>query len=139
VLFGILGLFTAYIPYYGLKYVEESIPQWFHVAVFLFTLVCTAIAWLTDFSRDEKTDAKFIDETLAKEDIKSTLLEPLYYTFKTKSQRYKASHFSVLDEIDDQIHSISGESVIHYILWSLLTIVMILELCLLSPHVYGMK
>ena len=75
--------------------------------------------------------------TLKKEDIKSTLLEPLYYTFKTKSQRYKASHFSVLDEVDDQIHSISGESVIHYLLWMLLVIVMILELCLFSPKVIG--
>ena len=43
----------------------------------------------------------------------------------------------MLDEVDDQIHSISGESVIHYLLWMLLVIVMILELCLFSPKVIG--
>ena len=137
VLFGTLGLATSYIPYYLLKFVNEQMPGMFHVAVVLITLIYAAVAWLTDFSRDEKTDAKFITESLKQEDIKSTLLEPLYYTFKTKSQRYKASHFSVLDEIDDQIHSISGESVIHYLLWLLLVIVMIAELCCLSFKVIG--
>ena len=140
ILFGGFGLLTAFAPYYVLKFVNDNMSGWsgwFHIAVFLITIVYALVAWLTDFSRDEKTDAKFITETLKKEDIKSTLLEPLYYTFKTKSQRYKASHFSVLDEIDDQIHSLSGESVIHYILWSLLVIVMILELCLFSPKMFG--
>ena len=120
-----------------MRFVNDSIPGLFHVAVALISIIYAVVAWLTDFSREEKADAKFINETLKNEDIKSTLLEPLYYTFKTKSQRYKASHFSVLDEIDDQIHSLSGESVIHYLLWSLLVIVMILELCLFSPKVIG--
>jgi hypothetical protein len=136
-LFGAFGLATSFAPYYALKFVNEHAPAWFHVAVFFISLIYALIARLTDFSRDEKADAKFITDTLKTEDIKSTLLEPLYYTFKTKSQRYKASHFSVLDEVDDQIHSISGESVIHYLLWSLLVIVMILELCLFSPKVIG--
>lgn len=136
-LFGGLGLFTSYIPYYGLRYVNQELPQWFHAAVLLFTVLYALVAWLTDFRREQKTDAKFISETLKKEDINSTLLEPLYYCFKTKSQRYKATHFSALDEIADQVHSISGESVIHYLLWTLLVVVMILELCLFSPKVIG--
>jgi serine/threonine protein kinase len=136
-LFGGFGLITAFAPFYSLRFVNSQIPGLFHVAVLLFTAIYVFVAKLTDFSRDEKTDAKFINETLKKEDIKSSLLEPLYYTFKTKSQRYKASYFGVLDEIDDQIHSISGESTIHYALWSLLVIVMIVDLCLLSFHVFG--
>lgn len=136
-LFGGFGLITAFAPFYALRFIDREVPALFHVVVLLFTAVYAFVAKISDFSRDEKADAKFINETLKKEDIKSTLLEPLYYTFKTKSQRYKASHFSVLDEIDDQIHSISGESNIHYALWSLLVIVMIVELCLFSFHVIG--
>jgi hypothetical protein len=136
-LFGAFGLATSFAPYYALKFVNEQAPAWFHVTVFFISIIYAVVARLTDFSREEKADAKFITDTLKTEDIKSTLLEPLYYTFKTKSQRYKASHFSVLDEVDDQIHSFSGESVIHYLLWSLLVIVMILELCLFSPKVIG--
>lgn len=138
-LFGGLGLLTSFIPYYILRYMDASHPSLFHLAVVLLTVLYALAAWLSDFSRDQKTDTKFINEALKKQDVKSTLLEPLYYTFKTKSQRYKASHFGVLDEIDDQLHSVSGESVIHYILWSLLALVLILELCLFSPKVIGWK
>jgi hypothetical protein len=65
------------------------------------------------------------------------LLEPLYFAFKTKSQRYKSTYYGVLGEIEDHINSLSGESVIHYLLWSLMALVMILELCLFSPSVIG--
>ena len=136
-LFGSLGFLSAYITFFLLRVVEEQMPSMFHVAVLLFTAVYFFVAWFTDLSREHKTDTKFINDALKKEDIKSTLLEPLYFTFKTKSSRYKSSHFSVLDEVDDHIHSLSGESVIHYILWSLLTIVLICELCMLSPKLFG--
>lgn len=138
-LFGSLGLLSAFITYFILKTVDTHVPAIFHLVVLLLTAVYILIAWYTDLSREHKTDTKFINDALKKEDIKSTLLEPLYYTFKTKSSRYKSSHFSVLDEVDDHIHSLSGESVIHYIMWSLLTIVMIGELCLFSPKLIGWK
>ena len=138
-LFGSLGLLSAFITYFILKTVDTHVPAIFHLVVLLLTAVYILIAWYTDLSREHKTDTKFINDALKKEDIKSTLLEPVYYTFKTKSSRYKSSHFSVLDEVDDHIHSLSGESVIHYIMWSLLTIVMIGELCLFSPKLIGWK
>ena len=68
---------------------------------------------------------------LRQEDIKSSLLEPLYYTFKTRSVRYKASRFGLLDELNDHVRSMSGESVIHYILWTLMALVMIVDLIFL--------
>ena len=136
-LFGSLGLLSAYLTFFLLKFVESSVPSLFHLAVLLITGIYFFVAWYTDLSREHKTDTKFINDALKKEDIKSTLLEPLYFTFKTKSSRYKSSHFSVLDEVDDHIHSLSGESVIHYILWSLFAIVMICELFLLSPQLFG--
>ena len=136
-LFGSIGLLSAYATFFLLRAVETHVPSLFHLAVLLLTVVYFFVAWYTDLSREHKTDTKFINDALKREDIKSTLLEPLYYTFKTKSSRYKSSHFSVLDEVDDHIHSLSGESVIHYILWSLFTIVMICELFLLSPQLFG--
>ena len=136
---GGVGLLTAYGPYYALNYVNSHYPAWFHAAVLGITAIYVAVAKLTDFSRDQKLDKKFVNEALAHQDIKTTLLEPLYFAFKTKSQRYKATHFSVLDEIEDHINSLSGESVIHYILWTLLALVMIIELCLFSPLVIGWK
>jgi hypothetical protein len=136
---GAVGGLTAYIPYYFLRWVENSHAEWFHAAVLLLTLIYVAIAKLTDFSRDKVLDSKFVNKSLSEQDIKTTLLEPLYFAFKTKSQRYKSTYYGVLDEIEDQINSLSGESIIHYLLWSLMALVMIAELCLFSPKVVGWK
>ncbi len=73
------------------------------------------------------------------DDIKSELLEPLYYTFKTKSYRYKSSKFGLLDDVQNQVHSVAGESVLHYMLWSALVGIMILELVVFSPKLLNVS
>ena len=73
------------------------------------------------------------------DDIKSTLLEPLYYTFKTKSYRFKGSKFGLLDDVTDQVRSISGESVLHYVLWSLLALIFVVDFIVFSPSLMNVK
>ena len=90
------------------------------------------VCHLTDFRGDQKADSKLIAEVL-ENDIKSTLLEPLYYTFKTKSYRYNGSKFGMLNDVTDQVRSISGESVLHYILWSVLALIFVLNFIIFSP------
>ncbi len=72
-------------------------------------------------------------------DIKSTLLEPLFYTFKTKSYRFKGSKFGLLNDVTDQVRSISGESVLHYILWSVLVLVFVLDFIIFSPSLLNVS
>ena len=133
ILFGVMGLLSAYVPYYLLKCVEQNKPSLFHFVVVGISVIYVVIALLTDFSRDKAADPTFINNILNNKDMRSTLLDPLYYTFKTKSQRYKASNYGLLDEVADQVHSLSGELVIHYILWILTVVVLIVDLCLLRP------
>ena len=80
-----------------------------------------------------------IREILTTEDVNTSLLEPLYYTFKTKSYRYKSSKFGLLDDISNQVRSYSGESVVHYMLWGLLMLILISEFCLLSPRILNKR
>ena len=136
-LFGAAGLASAYLPYMALNYIDQSYPRYFHYVVVAITAVYACVAWLTDLSRNQAADPKFVDSVLKKQDIRSSLIDPLYYTFKTRSHRYKASNFGLLDEVEDQTRSLSGESVIHYALWTLAVLVMILELCVFSPKVFG--
>ncbi len=131
VLVGILGLATAAIPLYILKMVEGSAPALFHIAVLVITAAYITVSIFTDITHGQKKDAEQLAQMLRQEDIKSSLLEPLYYTFKTRSGRYKASRFSLFDELNDHIRSMSGESVIHYVLWTLMAVVMIADLLLL--------
>jgi len=138
-LFGSVGVASSLVPYYILRYVDGNYSNLFQYVVVLLSVVYIIIALLTDFSKDQHTDTKFIENVLTNQDIRSTLIDPLYYTFKTRSQRYKASNFGLLDEVADHTHSLSGETIIHYILWTLTAIVLIAELCVFSPKVMGWK
>lgn len=139
VLFGALGALTTFIPLYILKFVDAYYPSLFTVALVLITLIYVFICYKTGFNYDDKTSAKSIRNILSSEDINTSLLEPLYYTFKTKSYRYKSTKFGLLDDISNQVRSISGESVLHYLLWSVLFIVLIFEFCVFSPKVLNKK
>ena len=107
------------------------------MALFL-TAVYALVCFFTDFRNDRKNDHQLISSVLT-DDIKSNLLEPLYYTFRTKAYRYKSSKFGLLDDVQNQVHSVAGESVLHYVLWSALALVMILELFIYSPKLLNVS
>ena len=96
------------------------------------------ICHMTDFRGDQKADNILINEVLD-DDIQSSLLEPLYYTFKTKSYKYKGSKFGMLDDVSDQVRSVSGESVLHYILWSLMALLLVAEFVAFSPKLMNVR
>jgi hypothetical protein len=80
-----------------------------------------------------------IREILGANDISTALLEPLYYTFKTKSYRYKSTKFGLLDDISNQTRSLSGENIIHYVLWALLVSVFVAEFCVFCSHMMNKR
>ena len=131
-MWGLLGILSSFIPIIILKYIGQSHPSLFNVAIVLITLAYMLICHLTDFRGDEKADSKLISEVLDN-DVKSTLLEPLYYTFKTKSYKFNGSKFGMLNDVTDQVRSISGESVLHYVLWSVLALIFVLNFIVFSP------
>ena len=137
-LWALLGLASSYIPIIILKYIDQSHPSLFTLAIIAISFVYILICHLTDFRGDEKADNKLISEVLDN-DIKSTLLEPLYYTFKTKSYRFKGSKFGLLDDVTDQVRSISGESVLHYVLWSVLVFIFVLDFVVYSPSLMNVS
>lgn len=137
-LWGMLGALSSFIPIIILKYMSQSHPGYFNLAIVVITLVYILVCHLTDFRGDQNADNKLITEVLD-DDIKSTLLEPLYYTFKTKSYRFKGSKFGLLNDVTDQVRSISGESVLHYILWSLLALIFVIDFIVFSPSLMNVK
>jgi len=131
-LWGIAGLLSSWIPIAILRTVNDSTPAMFVPAVIIITLIYMVICHVTDFRSDSKGDSQLINEVMG-DDIKSTLLEPLYYTFKQKSFKFKGSKFGMLDDVTNQVRSISGESVLHYILWSIMVCWLLMEMVLFSP------
>ena len=137
-LWGLLGLLSAYIPIFILNLVQNHYPSLFEVAVVVITAIYMLICHMTDFRGDQKADNILINEVLD-DDIQSSLLEPLYYTFKTKTYKYKGSKFGMLDDVSDQVRSISGESVLHYILWCLMALVLVAEFVVFSPKLMNVR
>ncbi len=138
VLWGIAGALSSFIPIIILKYMGQSHPSLFNVTIVLITLAYMLVCHLTDFRGDQKADSKLISEVLD-DDVKSTLLEPLYYTFKTKSYRFNGSKFGILNDVTDQVRSISGESVLHYVLWSILALIFVLNFIIFSPSLLNVS
>ena len=137
-LWGAVGAVSSLIPILILRYFNESHPSMFNFAIIFITLVYMLICHLTDFRGDEKADSRLISEVL-EDDVKSTLLEPLYYTFKTKAYKFNGSKFGLLNDVTDQVRSISGESVLHYVLWSLLAFLFVLEFIVFSPRLMNVS
>jgi hypothetical protein len=137
-LWGLAGALSSFIPIIILKYFAQSHPSMFNMAIIVITLVYMLICHLTDFRGDQKADSKLIAEVMD-DDVKSMLLEPLYYTFKTKSYKFKGSKFGLLNDVTDQVRSISGESVLHYILWSVLALIFVLDFIIFSPSLMNVS
>lgn len=137
-LWGLLGILSSYIPVIILRYVNNSSPSLFIPVIILITLVYMAICHFTDFRADTNSENLLISEVMD-DDIKSSLLEPLYYTFKEKKFKFKGSNFGLLDDVTNQVRSLSGESVMHYILWSALVGIMLMELVLFSRNLLNVN
>ena len=137
-LWGLAGALSSFIPIIILKYFAQSHPSMFNMAIIVITLVYMLVSHLTDFRGDQKADNKLISEVMDS-DVKSMLLEPLYYTFKTKSYKFKGSKFGLLNDVTDQVRSISGESVLHYILWSILALIFVLDFIVFSPSLLNVS
>ncbi|MBQ9356690.1 MAG: protein kinase [Prevotella sp.] len=135
IVLGAVGALTSYLPAMALVWVNDTYPALFQYAVVLLTLLYMLICMLTAFRENKATNSELIKDLLSSDDVKSTLLEPLYYTFKTKSHRYKSTKFSMLDEVSDTVNSMSGESVMHYVMWCIMALMLVLEFILFSPKI----
>ena len=133
-LIGIVGALTSILPIMLLSYVNDNSPGLFNYVVVAITVVYMTICHFTAFKEYRTADSTTIVDILKSEDVKSSLLEPLYYTFKTKSHRYKSTKFGLLDELSDQVQSLSGESILHYVIWSIMALVFVLEFCVFSRY-----
>ena len=66
-------------------------------------------------------------------------MEPLVYTFKQRSFKFKGSKFAMLDDVTNQVRSISGESVLHYIVWTMMVLLLVAEMVLFNPRLMNYK
>ena len=125
--FALLGFMTAFLPMLALRVINNVLPSMFIPAVLAISAIYVVICHFTNNGKESEEDKELVNEVMD-DDVKSSLLEPLYYTFRTKSAQFKGSKFGVLDDVKNQFKAVSGDSVIHYALWSLLALVAVIVL-----------
>ena len=122
---GFAGILSSFIPIQLMKWAGHSSP-WLMVpmAVIIIAGYFTFAYW-----ECRKKSLSNLNElnNVFKEDINTSLLEPLYYTFKTKSFKYKGSNFGLLDDVVNVVKASSGELLIHYMMWCFFMGLLILE------------
>ena len=126
-LWGLLGVVAAWVVISVLRFFNANYPDMFIGAVLGITLLYMLVCHFTGFHTESKNDNQLVNEMMD-DDIKTQLIEPLYYTFKQKSFRFKGSKFALLDDVADQVRSVSGESVAHYLLWSIMVGWLVVEM-----------
>jgi len=136
---GVLGAMTSFIPIYVMQAVQSEQPNLLNIVVVALTAIYMAVCHFTAFHEDKAADADAVNNLLNNDDVKTSLLEPLYYTFKTKSNRFKSAKFGMLDEVSDHVRSLSGESVMHYVLWSIMMLILVAEFCIFSSSLLDVK
>jgi hypothetical protein len=137
-LWGVLGLLTAMIPIVLMKYFYNTHPSLFIPGIIGISLGYMLVCRITDYRRNAKSDDQLIDEVM-EGDVKTSLMEPLIYTFKQKSFKFKGSKFALLDDVTNQVRSISGESVLHYRVWTLMVALLLIEMILFNPKLVNYK
>ena len=124
---GVFGFLTSFLPLWLLKYIDVSMPSLFTVSVVLITLLYMVICHFSENRTDKVYDRELINDVID-DDVKSLLLEPLYYTFKTKSYKFKGSKFGMLEDVENQFQAVASESVLHYMMWTLMIALLLGEL-----------
>lgn len=116
---GLFGFLTSMVPLWLLRYIDASKPSLFTATVVVISLLYMAACYFSENRSDKAFDKEQISEIID-DDVKSLLLEPLFYTFKTKAYKFKGSKFSVLEDVENQFSAVANESVLHYIMWTLM-------------------
>ena len=136
--FSLMGYVIALAVAWLLRLCEHFMPGSLPYAMMAVSVIFAAVAWATDTSSKQVIDNATLSELLD-DDINSTLLEPLYYTFKTRSFKYRSTKFGQLEKIRMEFGAQVSQSIIHYKLWCLTFAVVIIELLVFSPKALDVR
>lgn len=118
------GFLSSLVPLYiirGAQQASAAMP-----AVVIISVAYMAVCLLTDNAKAYAGDKAMV-ERLTRRDERTWLVEPLYYTFRTKTRHYSGSRFGAMDDMSDHYTSASTETFLHYVLWSLMALALTVE------------
>ncbi len=123
-LYALLGAATGALPVWLLRLIGESHPYWLVVCSVLMVAGCTGLAFWTG---QKKSLYRYGDlKPLMQENINSTLLDPLYFTYRQRASQFKGSAYKTLEDAMAVMNATRVELFVHYLLWIALMLVLTL-------------
>lgn len=128
ILFASVGLLASLIPASALSYCMTQLPGSSRWGALLMSVGYASFGLRYAFRKS--TVASITDDmedcfTVNKE---SALSEMLYYTFRSRTFKFKGSNFAMMDDAVGEAKSSSTEKVIDCLMWSLLPMVLIIAM-----------
>ena len=134
---GAIGALTSAIPVASIKWVGHHYPGALLITCMLFVVAYFLIGYLLGMKKSRATIKDL--KGLFKEDVNTSLLEPLNYTFKTKAEKFKASNFGALDDAINIVKATNSEVIIHYMLWTFFMVLLVFEFICFHPKLMDLK
>lgn len=131
ILSALFGLCTSFLPIAALYFVDNHFPDLFVPAVIAITLIYVWVGRMSNADQLAKQDKQAILDIL-EDNEKTALMEPLYYTFKSKSNKFKGSKFNVLDDVEQRIGFSNLRRSLHYLYLAMAVIILIVEMLLFN-------
>lgn len=123
-LYALLGAATGALPVWLLRLIGEDHPYWLVVCSVLMVAGCTGLAF---WMGQKKSLYRYGDlKPLMQENINSTLLDPLYFTYRQRASQFKGSSCKTLEDAMAVMNATRVELFVHYLLWIALMLVLTL-------------
>ena len=133
----LFGLCTSILPIAALTFVDNHFPSLFVPAVIVITLIYIWVGRMSNADKLAKQDKQTILDIL-EDNEKTALVETLYYTFKSRSNKFKGSKFNVLDDVEQRIGFSNISRSLHYLYLGLAVTILILEMMLYNRNLLNL-
>lgn len=109
----IVGLLVGLLPAWLLTLVGADHPMLLKI-VSIGLIFCYVVGmWVIGRNRSSHTEQEL--KNIFKENIQTSLIDPLYYTYKQKSYRFRGSNYRELEDTVGVMNALKVETTIHYV------------------------
>lgn len=134
ILWALLAIIVSFLPAYLIKGVSIHSPSAVQWVVLLLSLVYIFFALRECLSKQNTLSKPSSNlEGVFEIDENKALMEKLYYTFKTKSFKFKGSNYGAIDDIVGESNAAQYEVGIKCTMWGILLFVLIIVFLWFHP------
>lgn len=133
----ICGAVLLTLPAWGAHWLIEKYPDQLTNIIMGLTILYIIIAFITGLMRSTIKVRNL--KPLCEEKVEMSLMEPLYFTYKTSVSKFRGSDYGALEDAIEVVRNTKRELRTHYLLWSMLVAIFIVLFVCYHPQFLGIE